>query len=100
METSSAIPWSLITFIGLLIITLVSILFYFRQNGREKTGVKAWINDSNYNISTSDDELAAIEKASPEEAIQMLQNITENKGRPVSDDVFNALRKKVREAER
>ena len=89
---------SLITVLFIIAgIAVVALLYrYFsRERDAEGDDVRNWVNDSNYNVATSDNEAAAIANASPAEA-QHLVEVNKAEGPyPPSEQEFGALERKL-----
>lgn len=78
-------------------IALVAVLyrFFYRERDTGGTDQRNWVNDSNYNVATSDSESEAIEGASPAEAKHMVDVNKDEGPYPPSDEEFHAIEKKV-----
>ncbi len=85
---------SLYTLLGVVIaLILVAILYHFFYRERDTGGTdqRNWVNDTNYNIATSEAEEQAIEGATPAEAAHIIDVNKQHGPYPPTEEEFNHL---------
>ena len=89
---------NLITLIAVVAgLALVAVLYraFYRERNSGGTDELNWVNDSNYNIATSNSEEAAIASASPREAAEIVEAHKANGPYPPSDSEFHDLNEQL-----
>ena len=69
--------------------------FFYRDRATDGTDQRNWVNDTNYNVATSDSEAEAIAQASPSEAQHIVDVNKEEGPYPPSEQEFETLNEKV-----
>ncbi len=79
---------------GLILVALLYRRFYSdrTEDGKDELN---WVNDSNYNIATSDAEEEVLEDASPAEARHIVETNKSEGPYPPSDEEFHTLEDKL-----
>lgn len=97
METpnfNTSLTTVLLVVAGIAVVVLLYRYFY-RQRDTGGTDQRNWVNDSNYNVATSESEAEAIAGATPAEA-QHIVDVNKAEGPyPPSEQEFEALEDKV-----
>ncbi len=95
METTSS-NLSLYFLIGGIVLIGILALLYRRFYKSEGTDELNWVNKSNYNIASSEEEVDTIENSSPAEAAEIAHKMTDGDNPvPPSEQEFYALNDKL-----
>ena len=73
---------------GIVLVGIIALLYTRFYRTREQGGTDDelnWVNKSNYNIASPDNEIAELEKASPAEAREIARKMTEWQRRGTAD---------------
>ena len=89
-------PITLLLIAAGIALTVVLYRFFYRQRDTGGTDQRNWVNDSNYNIATSDSKEEAIEGATPREAANIVANAKAEGPYPPSEEEFHELNKAMK----
>ncbi len=93
---TTALDPSLLYLIGGIVLVGIIALLYKRFYRTEGTDELNWVNKSNYNIASSDEEIRTMEEASPGEAAEIVHKMTDGEDSiPASEEEFYAVNDKL-----
>lgn len=97
METfnyNTSLTTVLLILAGLAVVALLY-RFFYRARDTGGTDQRNWVNDSNYNVATSESEAEAIAGATPAEAGHMVEVNKAEGPYPPSEEEFENLERKI-----
>ena len=96
---NTGLPTVLFVVAGIAVVALLY-RFFYRERDTGGTDQRNWVNDSNYNVATSDTEAEVVADATPAEARHLVEVSKEEGPYPPSEEEFGALERKLGEGQR
>ena len=91
---NTSLPTVLFVVAGIVVVALLY-RFFYRERDTGGTDQRNWVNDSNYNVATSDAEAEVIADATPSEARHLVEVNKAEGPYPPSEEEFGGLERKL-----
>ena len=86
--------WITIAVVVLILAIIPLYRHFYRTRRSGGTDQRNWVNKTNYNIHSSEEQNRALDNATEEETEQIIDNITHDDAQPPSSETFHRVRDK------